>query len=167
MGMKIYVIGIIVVFTLVLSSIALTPTTALQASSKGLKLYLTVDSNQGSQDGTIQTSQYGQVVDTRLQYITQGNYQYELRYQKGQVDNGDFQICVTLNNGVNNCSNGYNGSEKKPVYVHVNLRGETNDNTESQSQTQSSNNENNNNNALSQSQETTIYICKEGGCTKQ
>ena len=44
-------------------SIALTPTTALQASSKGLKLYLTADSNQGSQDGTIQTSQYGRVVD--------------------------------------------------------------------------------------------------------
>ena len=74
MGMKIYVVGIVV------------------ANSKGLKLYLTVDSNQGSQDGTIQTSPYGRVVDTRLQYITQGNYQYELRYQKGQVDNGDFQI---------------------------------------------------------------------------
>ena len=44
-------------------SIALTPTTALQASSKGLKLYLTADSNQGSRDGTIQTSQYGRVVD--------------------------------------------------------------------------------------------------------
>jgi hypothetical protein len=41
----------------------LTPTTALQASSKGLKLYLTADSNQGSQDGTIQTSQYDRVVD--------------------------------------------------------------------------------------------------------
>ena len=37
MVMKIYVIGIIVVFTLGLSSIALTPTTALQTSSKGLK----------------------------------------------------------------------------------------------------------------------------------
>ena len=170
MSMKIYVVGIIVVFTLVLSSIALTPTTALQASSKGLKLYLTVDSNQGRQDGTIQTSQYGRVVDTRLQYITQGNYQYELRYQKGQVDNGDFQICVTLNNGVNNCNTGYNGPEKKPVYVHVNLHGETNSNEgQSQSQSQSSNNENNNNNenSLSQSQATTIYIRKEGGCTKQ
>ena len=167
MDMKIYVVGIIVVCTLVLSSIVLNPTTALQASSKGLKLYLTVDSNQGSQDGTIQTSQNGRVVDTRLQHITQGNYQYELRYRKGQVDNGDFQICVTLNNGVNNCNTGYDGPEKKPVYVHVNLHGETYDNTESQSPAQSSNNENNNNNALSQSQETTIYICKEGGCTKQ
>ncbi len=96
MGMKIYVVGIVV------------------ANSKGLKLYLTVDSNQGSQDGTIQTSQYGRVVDTRPQYITQGNYQYELRYQKGQVDNGDFQICVTLNNGVNNCNTGYDGPEYAP-----------------------------------------------------
>jgi hypothetical protein len=50
MGMKIHVVGTIVVFTLVLSSIVLTPTTALQASSKGLKLYLTVDTNQGSQE---------------------------------------------------------------------------------------------------------------------
>jgi hypothetical protein len=170
MGMKIYVVGIIVVFTLVLSSIALTPTTALQASSKGLKLYLTVDSNQGSQDGTIQTSPYGRVVDTRLQYITQGNYQYELRYQKGQVDNGDFQICVTLNNGVNNCNTGYDGPEKKPVNVYVNLQ--AGDPTpmvlnDGNSQAQSSSNENNNNNTLSQSQETKIYICNDEGCKIQ
>jgi hypothetical protein len=77
---------------------------------------------------------------------------------------------VTLNNEVNNCNTGYNGPEKKPVYVQVNLHGETNSNEgQSQSQSQSSNNENNNNNenSLSQSQATTIYICKEGGCTKQ
>jgi hypothetical protein len=39
MSMKIYVVGIIVVFTLVLSSIALIPTTTLQAS-KHLKCYI-------------------------------------------------------------------------------------------------------------------------------
>lgn len=170
MGMKIYVVGIIVVFTQVLSSIALPPSTSLQASSKGLKLYLTVDSNQGSQDGTIQTSQYGRVVDTRLQYITQGNYQYELRYQKGQVDNGDFQICVTLNNGVNNCNTGYDGPEKKPEYVTVNLYRDVvpqaSDN-DAQSQSQSSSNNNNNENLQSQSQSTTIYICNDGMCKQQ
>lgn len=152
MSMRIFRVGLIIVSVMIVTSTVLNISTVVQASSKGLKLYLTVNSNQGSQDGTIQTSQYGKVVDTRLRYITQGNYQYELRYQKGQVDNGDFHICVMLNNGVNNYSTGYNGPEKKPVYVHVNLHGETNDNTESQSQAQSSNNENNNNNALSQSQ---------------
>jgi hypothetical protein len=51
--MKIFVFGMIVVSALVMSSIALPPSTALQASSRGLKVYLTVDSNQRSQDGTI------------------------------------------------------------------------------------------------------------------
>ena len=46
MGIKsIFVVGMVITSILVMSSIALTPTTALQASSKGLKLYLTVDTN--------------------------------------------------------------------------------------------------------------------------
>jgi hypothetical protein len=43
MIMKIFTIGLIIISVLVMSSIALTTPTALQASSKGLKLYLTVD----------------------------------------------------------------------------------------------------------------------------
>ena len=61
--MKIYAIGIIVVFTLILSSIALTPTTPLQASSKGLKLYLTVDTNLND-DVRINTYQHGESLYT-------------------------------------------------------------------------------------------------------
>ena len=45
MSMKIFVVRMIVVSTLVMSSIALPPSTALQASSKGLMLYLIVDTN--------------------------------------------------------------------------------------------------------------------------
>ena len=43
--MKIFTVGLILISALVIFSIVLTPSTALQASSKGLKLYLTVDTN--------------------------------------------------------------------------------------------------------------------------
>lgn len=43
--MKIFTVGMIVVSAVVMASIAFTPSTALHASSKGLKLYLTVDTN--------------------------------------------------------------------------------------------------------------------------
>jgi hypothetical protein len=93
-----------------------------------------------------------------------------LNYQEDQVDNGEFLICVTLNDGPEGCGNGYDGKEKKLENVYVNIHrmqvllgNEGN----SQSQSQSSNNQNENNNALSQSQDTTIYICGEKGCFSQ
>ena len=61
--MKIFVVGIILVSTLVLSSIALTPITTLHASSKGLKLYLTVDTKLND-DVRINTYQYEDKVFT-------------------------------------------------------------------------------------------------------
>jgi hypothetical protein len=87
MGMKIYVIGIIVVFTLVLSSIALTPTTALQASSKGLKLYLTVDTNLND-DVRINTYQHGDRVFTHNADIHSGSNEVTLQYPSGLIDTG-------------------------------------------------------------------------------
>jgi hypothetical protein len=45
MSMKIFTVELIIISLLVMSSMVLTPLTALQASSKGLKLYLTVDTN--------------------------------------------------------------------------------------------------------------------------
>ncbi len=141
------------------------------SGGKGLKVYLTVNSNQGGQDSTIRTYQYGDVQDSRLQYINEGSYQYELKYQKQQIDRGEFMICVELINEMQGCANGYNGVEKSPVYVALSIQGEQpeqqSDNGQSQAQSSSNSNENNNNNALSQSQETTIWICKEGGCTAQ
>ena len=41
----IFVVGMIITSALVMSSMLLTPSTALLASSKGLKLYLIVDTN--------------------------------------------------------------------------------------------------------------------------
>ena len=74
---------------------------------------------------------------------------------------------MTLNNGVNSCNTGYDGPEKEPEYVSINLvvTNDNNNGNEDQSQSQSSSN--NNNNALSQSQETKIYICNDEGCKIQ
>ena len=43
--MKIFTVGLIIISALAISNIVLPPSTALQASSKGLKLYLIVDTN--------------------------------------------------------------------------------------------------------------------------
>ena len=62
--MKIFTVGLIIISALVMSSIALTPpSTALLASSKGLKLYLTVDTNLNDDD-RINTYQYGESLYT-------------------------------------------------------------------------------------------------------
>jgi hypothetical protein len=142
----------------------------LSSEGKGLKVFLTVDSNHAPQQGLITTYQYGQHVDSRYQFIEQGRYEYTLNYQKGQIDNGQFKICVAITDGVYGCADSYNGIEKDPVYVALTIQGSVNGDSsepQGQSQAQSSNNENENSNALSQSQETTIWICKEGGCTAQ
>lgn len=91
MGMKIYVVRIIVVSTLVLSSIALTPTTALQASSKGLKLYLTIDTNLND-DVRINTYQHGDRVFTHDSVIYSGSNEVTLQYPSGLIDTGEFRI---------------------------------------------------------------------------
>ena len=63
MSMKIFRVGLIIISALVMSSMLLTPSTALQASSKGLKLYLTVDTNLNDDD-RINTYQYGESLYT-------------------------------------------------------------------------------------------------------
>jgi hypothetical protein len=152
-----------------ITSVILMATTNDLFAKKGLKVYLTINSNQRSQDATIKTYQYDNVVDTRLDWIQQGTTELTLNYQKDQIENGEFQICVELWDGLQGCGNGYDEPEKKPEHVTVNIHRNLVplNNENSQSQSQSSNNENENNNALSQSQETTIYICKENGCFPQ
>ena len=55
--MKIFTVGLIIIFAVIMSSIILTPSITSLASSKGLKLYLTVDTNLN--DGVqINTYQY-------------------------------------------------------------------------------------------------------------
>ena len=127
--MKIYVIGIIVVFTLGLSSIALTPTTALQASSKGLKLYLTVDTNLND-DVRITTYQHGDRVFTHDAVIHSGSNEVTLQYPSGLIDTGEFRICVRSNNyDESACDTGYNSEAKQPEHVFINLFVEENRNS--------------------------------------
>jgi hypothetical protein len=87
--MKIFTVGIIIVSTLVLSSIASTPTTALQASSKGLKLYLTVDTNLND-DVIINTYQQRSSpdvdVDNQAQSQSQDNEQSESQSQNNNQE---------------------------------------------------------------------------------
>jgi len=58
MNMKIFTTGLIIISTLVMTSTALTPSTVVQASSKGLKLYLVIDTNLND-EVIISTYQHG------------------------------------------------------------------------------------------------------------
>ena len=122
MGMKILTVGLIIISALVMSSAILTSSAALHASSKGLKLYLTIDTDLPSQDITIDTEQFGQLVYGHDGLMNTGINEYTLEYPSGLVENGDFRICVTtVNNDWYNCADGYNSKEKKPEHVFVNL----------------------------------------------
>jgi hypothetical protein len=57
MIIKIFTIGLIIISAQVMASITLTPPATLYASSKGLKLYLTIDTNLND-DVRINTYQY-------------------------------------------------------------------------------------------------------------
>ena len=159
MNMKAFAVGMILISALVLSSIALTPTTALQASSKGLKLYLTVDTNLND-DVRINTYQYGDRVFIHDAVIHSGSNKVTLQYPSGLIDTGEFRICVTSNNYDGSaCDTGYNSEAKQPEHVLINLFVEENrnspnaevDDSQAQSQSQSQNN--------NQEQTTTIINC--------
>jgi hypothetical protein len=79
MNMKIFTIGLILISALVMASIALTPLTVLQASSKGLKLYLTIDTNLND-DVIINTYQYGDRVYTHDGFVNRGKNEITLQY---------------------------------------------------------------------------------------
>ena len=89
--MKIFVAGLVMIFALVMSSIALIPSTALQASGKGLKLYLTIDTNLNG-DIIISTYQYGDRVFTHDAVIHSGSNEITLQYPSGLIDTGEFRI---------------------------------------------------------------------------
>ena len=90
-----------------------------------------------------------------------------LNYQKDQIDAGEFQICVRLNDGAQGCGNEYDSEAKRPEYVTVNIYSSNTPSPvegPSQSQSSSNNNNNENENSLSQSQATTIIICNDRKC---
>jgi hypothetical protein len=160
--MKIFTVGLIILSALVLSSIALAPTTALQASSKGLKLYLTIDTNLND-EVIINTYQYVDRVFTHDAPIHSGSNEVTLQYPSDLIDTVEFRICVrAINYEVSTCDIGYNSEAKQSEHVLISLFTEENRNlpnvdVDSQAQSQSQDNE------LSQSQNneqtTTIVNC--------
>ena len=89
----IFVVGMIITSALVMSSMLLTPSTALLASSKGLKLYLTVDTNL-SNDVKLNKYQQGDRVFTHDAVIHSGSNEVTFQYPSSLIDTGEFRVCV-------------------------------------------------------------------------
>lgn len=168
----------IIVFSFVAAAVFLAPTLlatdVLAGGSKGLRVFLTVNTNLASQPIGIDTYQFDRFIATHDSYLDSGGTQIELNYEKGEIVNGEFEICVYPSMvDMEKCANGYDSEAREPVYVTIDLYGSNSpqpiDQGDDQSQSQSSSNENNNenNNAQSQSQETTIIICNDGKCKEQ
>lgn len=148
-----------------MASLALTPSTALQASSKGLKLYLTVDTDLND-DVIIDTYQHGDRIFTHDAVIHSGSNEVTLQYPSDLIDTGEFRICVRSNNyDESACDTGYNSGAKQPEHVFINLFVEENRNSpnvdvdDSQAQSQSQDNEQSQSQNNNQEQTTTIINC--------
>jgi hypothetical protein len=160
--MKIFTIGLIIISTLVMASIALTPSTALQASSKGLKLYLTVDTNLND-DVRINTYQHGDRFFTHDASIHSGFNEVTLQYPSGLIDRDEFRICVRSNNyDESECGTGYNSEAKRPEHVSYFIeenRNSPNADVDSQAQSQDQDNEQSQSHSQNNEQITTIINC--------
>lgn len=139
-----------------------------ESGGKGLRVIVTINTNLASQPVYLDAYQYGQFVAGYDSYIDTGSSETELAFENGEIDNGEFEICATVIDVIQQCAYGYSGEEKEPEYMTIDMYSNNtpqpvqgNQQQQAQSQSQSSNNENNN------KQETTIYICKENGCTAQ
>jgi hypothetical protein len=144
--MKLFTAGLIIISALVISSIVLTPLTALQASSKGLKLYLTVDTNLND-DVRINTYQHVDRVFTHDAVIHSGSNEVALQYPNGLIGTGEFRVCVrSINYDKSVCGTGFNSEAKQPEHLFISLFVEENRNSpiadvDSQAQSQSQDNE--------------------------
>jgi hypothetical protein len=161
--MQIFTVGLIIISALVMGSIALTPPTALLGSSKGLKLYLTVDTNL-SDDVMINTYQHGDRVFTHDAIIHSGSNKITLQYPSGLIDTGEFRICIRSNSYESACGTGYNSEAKQPEHVFINLFVEENRNSpnadiNSQAQSQNQDNEQSQSQSQNNEQTTTIINC--------
>jgi len=155
MIMKIFTVKLLIISALVMSSTLLIPSsTALLASSKGLKIYLKVDTNLND-DVRINTYQYGDRVFTHDATLHSGSNEVTLQYPNGLIDTGEFRICVkSIDYDESACNTGYNSEAKQPEHVFINLfvdenRNSPNISDDSQAQSQSQNN--------NQEQTTTIH----------
>ena len=164
--MKIFTVGQIIISALVISSIVLTPSIALEASSKGLKLYLTVDTNLND-DVRIDTYQHGDRVFTHDAIIHSGANEVTLQYPSGLIDTGEFRICVRSNNyDESTCDTGNNSDAKQPEHVFINLfveehRSSPDVDVDNQAQSQSQDSEQSQSQSQNNNQEqtTTIINC--------
>ena len=92
------------------------------ATSKGLKVDLEVASDYGSQNAEVDTFQDDRFISTHDQFIDQGSWVYRLQYENGDINNGQFEVCVFLTSDqIESCGSGYNGEEKEPESVFVDL----------------------------------------------
>jgi len=140
---------IIIVSILTISSMVSTPSITLHASSKGLKIYLTVETSLND-DVTINAYQYGNRVYNHDGFVNTGRNEITLQYPSRLIDTGEFRICVNaLNDGESACNNAYNSEVKQPEHIYINqFRGDVYaDQGQSQSQSQS------------QSQDQTVIVC--------
>ena len=160
--MKLFTTEITIISALIISSMFLTPSTVLQASSKGLKLYLTVDTNLN--DGVIiSTYQYGDRLFTHDAVIHSGSNEVTLQYPSGLIDTGEFRICVrAMSYDKSACDTGYNSEAKQPEHVFINLFVEGNRNLpnvnvdDGRAQSQSQGNEQSQSQSQNNEQTTTI-----------
>jgi hypothetical protein len=127
--MKTFTVGLIIISALVMASMVLIPSAVLQASSKGLKLYLRVDTNLND-DVRINTYQHGDRVFTHDAVIHSSSNEVTLQYPSGLIDTGEFRVCVKSNNyNESACGTGYNSEAKQPEHVSINLFVEENRNS--------------------------------------
>jgi hypothetical protein len=130
------------------------------AHAKGLKIYLSVNTNLAGQGVEIDTFQFGNWIYTHTGYINNGFTKLTLEYPENLVRNGEFEICAYgVHADFESCSFGYNGKESKPEYVTVELYGSNMPSQQSQPQQGGQ--------SQSQSTENTIIICQQERCEVQ
>jgi hypothetical protein len=164
MNMKIFAVGILIISALIMSNTVITPPTSLLASSKGLKIYLTVETNLND-DAKINTYQYGDRVFVHEAVLHSGSNEVILQYPSSLIDTGELHICVNAKDyDESACGTGYNSEAKQPEHVFINLLVEENRNLpnadidNSQSQSQSQDNEQSQSQSQTNNQEQTTTI---------
>lgn len=144
-------IGSITLITLIVSGIVLQ-----EVQAKGLKVYLTVDTNLPSQNLRMETYQFRNVVYSHEGFMNNGITDFTLQYPDELIDVGDFRICmIAQSDNSQSCGNGYNSEEKKPENVRVNLFSSN----ERQSPSSSSSSSASSSSSSSSSSDTTVIVC--------
>src|SRR5919106_1995316 len=118
--MKIFTVRLIIIFALATNSMVLLLPTALQASSKGLNLHLTVNTNLESQDIAIITQQPSQnEIYRHDDFLFTGRNEYTLQYPDNIVDSGPFVICIDVGFEWLYCGDGYNAEGRRPENAYI------------------------------------------------